>query len=59
MADSEKKRKEVGNTKIWISTERKELSGWNEKHFSLLFNGYYLVKIWKIEDTSFKLQVLM
>ena len=29
-----RKRGEDGNTKIWISQERKELFGWNKKHFS-------------------------
>ena len=29
-----RKRGEEGNTKIWISRERKELSRWNKKHFS-------------------------
>ena len=33
MADRDKKR-EDGNTKIWISRERKELFRWNKKHFS-------------------------
>ena len=33
MADREKKG-EDGNTKIWISRERKELSRWNKKRFS-------------------------
>ena len=30
----EKKRGKDGNTKIWISRERKKLFGWNKKHFS-------------------------
>ena len=29
-----RKRVEDGNTKIWISQERKELFRWNKKHFS-------------------------
>ena len=38
MDDREKKR-EDGNTKAWISQERKELSRWNKKHFFLIFEG--------------------
>ena len=30
---------EVGNRKIWISREQKELFRWNKKHFSLWFKG--------------------
>ena len=33
IADKEKKG-EDGNTKIWISWERKELFRWNKKHLS-------------------------
>ena len=29
------KRQEDKNTKIWRSPERKELLGWNKKHFSV------------------------
>ena len=54
------KREEEGNTKIWISRERKELFRWNKKHLSNFLKGYHLV-IWskpkisyKIADTSFK-----
>ena len=43
MADREKKREE-GNTKIWISRDQKELFWWNTKPFSYLFKGYHLVK---------------
>ena len=32
------KRRKGGNTKIWISRERKELFRWNKKHFSV-FEG--------------------
>ena len=32
MEDRDKKR-EDGNTKVWISRERKELFRWNKKHF--------------------------
>ena len=38
MADMEK-RGEDGNTKIWISQERKELYRWNKKIFFLVFEG--------------------
>ena len=34
MADKGKKRGEDENLKNWISRERKELLGWNKKHFS-------------------------
>ena len=37
---------------MWMSKERKELSRWNKKHFSELFNGYHLVKRWKTADKS-------
>ena len=58
--ESRKSRKEEEkNTKIWISRERKELFGWNIKHFSA-FEGLSFgekIKIWsKIADTSFKFQ---
>ena len=36
--------KEGGNTKIWISWERKELFIWNKKHFSYFLKGYHLVR---------------
>ena len=39
-----KKRGGDGNTKTWISRERKELVRWNKKPFSSLFKGYRLVK---------------
>ena len=51
MAEREKW-EEDGNTKMWMSKERKELSRWNKKHFSELFNGYNLVKEWKTVDRS-------
>ena len=40
---TERKRGEEGNTKIWISWERKELFGWNKKHFSYFLKGYHLM----------------
>ena len=52
MANKEKGR-EDGNTKIWISRERKELFRWNKNHFSWIFEGYHLVRTWEI-DTSLK-----
>ena len=36
---TEGKRREGGNTKLWISWEQKELSGWNKKHFFIVFQG--------------------
>ena len=33
------KRGDDGNTKIWISRERKELFGWNKKTFFIVFEG--------------------
>ena len=45
MADREQKGKE-GNTKIWISRERKEFFRWNKKHSSSFVRGYS-----KIADT--------
>ena len=37
-----RKRGEDGNTKMWISRERKELFRWNKKHFSQFLKGYHL-----------------
>ena len=34
MADDRGGKGEGGNTKIWISRERKEIFRWNKKHFS-------------------------
>ena len=55
MADREKKR-ENGNTKMWISRERKELFRWNKKHFSKFLKDYHLMKKKKkkIAHTSFQ-----
>ena len=54
MADREKKR-EDGNTKIWISQEQDELFRWNKKHFEGLSFGEKILKQKqkKIADTSF------
>ena len=52
MANKEKG-SEDGNTKIWISRERKELFSWNKNTFSWIFEGYHLVRTWEI-DTSLK-----
>ena len=38
------KREEDGNTKIWISRERKELFRWNKKHFLWFLKGYHLMR---------------
>ena len=35
---------EDGNTKNWISCERKELFRWNKKYLSKFLKGYHLVK---------------
>ena len=51
-----RKRAEGGNTKIWISRERKKLFRWNKKSF-IGFEGLIWWKIKsfkKIADTSFK-----
>ena len=56
MADREKK-SEDGNTKTWISQERKELFRWNKKHLHSFWRAiiWLKIKIWsKIADTSFK-----
>ena len=34
-----RKKREDGNTKIWISQEWKELFRWNKKHFFIVFEG--------------------
>ena len=38
------KREEDGNTKIWISPERKELFRWSQKHLPWFLKGHYLVR---------------
>ena len=38
------KREEDGNTKIWISQERKELFRWNKEHFSKFLKGYHVMR---------------
>ena len=57
MADREK-RGEDGNTKIWISWERKKLFKWTKKHLSWFLKGYHLGEkqkfVKKKVDTSFK-----
>ena len=35
-----RKKGEDGNTKMWISRERKELFRWNKKYFSKFLKGY-------------------
>ena len=47
--------REGGNTKTWISWERKKLFRWNKNYFSWLFRDYHLVKKWKTADAIFNL----
>ena len=50
-----RKRGKDRNTKIWISSERKELFRWNKKHFSYFLKGYHLVKKQFDENSRHKL----
>ena len=37
MADDKGEKGEDGNTKIWVSRERKEIFRWNKKYFFVVF----------------------
>ena len=53
MADREKNKGEEGNTKMWISRERKELFRWIKSTFYNYLRNIILWKKWKIANASF------
>ena len=48
-----RKRGEDGNTKIWISQERKEVLRWNKQHFFIVFEGLSFCE--KIKNSGHRL----